>query len=79
MHRSVLATLMLAAALAACAMAPATTEEPVERSVGQHGSVTVIGHHCDGGQGVDALALHVEGPGEVVVRWNNEGVCGKPS
>lgn len=68
----------MAAFLTACASPPAP-DEPAEQGVGQKGKVDVIGHHCDGGQGIDSLALHVEGPGEVVIRWSNESVCGKPA
>lgn len=75
------AAVAMAAFLTACASppAPASQEEPPERSVGQKGSVDVIGHHCDGGNGIDSLALHVDGPGEVVIRWDNRHVCGDPA
>lgn len=73
MHRSALATLMLAA-LSACASAPpsAPDEDP-------HATLDVIGHHCDGGQGIDAIAIHVDKPGVAVLRWSNKNVCGDPA
>ena len=68
--------LFIAMSAAGCASAPpveAIKDSPSEH----HGSVRVINHHCDGGQGVDGLLLNVEGEGPVIIRWSNEGVCGK--
>lgn len=74
MHRPVLATLMLAL-LAACASSPtAPAEDP---SV--HATLEVIGHHRDGGQGVDGLAVHVDKPGIATIHWTNKNVCGDPA
>ncbi len=74
MHRSVLANLMLAL-LAACATEPA----PVADDPAQRATMEVIGHHFDGGQGIDALAVHVDKPGVAVIRWTNKSVCGAPA
>jgi hypothetical protein len=70
MHRSVLATLMLAATLAACAAPP----DPAQRA-----TLQVVGHHCDGERGIDAVVLHVDTPGLVVLRWSNRNACGDPA
>jgi len=66
----------IAMLMAGCASAPpveAIKDSPSEH----HGSVRVINHHCDGSQGVDGLLLNVESEGPVIIRWSNEGVCGK--
>ena len=78
MHRPVLATLMLAATLAACASVPPAETTP-DADPAARASIQILGHHCDGGTGVDALAIHVDKPGIATIRWNNEGVCGKPA
>ena len=77
MHRPAFATLMLAL-LSACASPPA---EPVPAPADEPSRATleVIGHHCDGGQGIDGLAVHVDKPGVAVIRWSNKNVCGDPS
>jgi hypothetical protein len=75
MHRSVLAIVMPAALLVACAAEPLPlAEDPAQRATMQ-----VIGHHCDGGRGIDALAVHVDKPGVAVIRWKNKNVCGGPA
>lgn len=64
--------------LAGCASTPPV--ETAKDSPGEkHGSVRVIAHNCDGGQGVDTLELNVEGEGVVMIHWSNENVCGKPA
>lgn len=72
MHRPVLATLMLAL-LAACASDPPPAD-PAARA-----TIQILGHHCDGGQGIDALAVHVDTPGVAIIHWSNDGVCGRPA
>lgn len=75
MHRSVFATVMLAT-MAACASDPVADPAPDPAA---RASIQVLGHHCDGGQGIDAIAVHVDTPGIAVIRWSNAGVCGKPA
>lgn len=70
---------MWAAVLTGCAATPAPGPAPTAPPEDPRGSLQVLGHHCDGGQGVDALAVIVEKPGPVVLRWSNEGVCGRPA
>lgn len=77
MHRPVLATLMLAL-LTACASAPRSDSAPADDPAA-HGTMEVIGHHCDGGQGIDALAVHVDKPGVATIHWSNKNVCGDPA
>ncbi len=78
MHRpAALAVAVLACLLAAgCASSPPAA--PAHDDA-KHGSVRVIGHHCDDSGAVDSLALKVEGEGAAMLRWTNEGVCGKPA
>jgi len=45
----------------------------------QQGSLQIKAHHCDGGQGVDALLVHIDAPGDLMIRWDNRGVCGDPA
>jgi hypothetical protein len=74
MHRPVLATLMLALLVACATESAPPVEDPAQRATMQ-----VIGHHCDGGRGIDALAVHVDKPGVAVIRWTNKNVCGDPA
>lgn len=67
--------------MAGCASAPPPVkDEPIKDSPSErHGSVRVVNHHCDGGQGVDAILVQVEGEGPAIIRWSNKSVCGDPS
>lgn len=79
MSRLVLSWIIIAAAMTGCATAPEHEELPVEHGMQQRGSLQIINHHCDGGQGVDALLVHITAPGDLVIRWDNRGVCGDPA
>jgi len=83
MSRLVFAWIVIAASMTGCATAPtpapAHEELPVERSMHQQGSLQIKAHHCDGGQGVDALLVHIDAPGDLMIRWDNRGVCGDPA
>lgn len=75
MRHSALAILMLAA-LSACASTPLPAGPGTNMP---DGSQRILGHHCDGEGGVDALVVFVDMPGEVIVHWTNLNVCGQPA
>jgi hypothetical protein len=69
------------AALTGCAAtaAPEPVSAPAESEDVPHATMHILGHHCDGGRGIDGLAVHVDKPGVAVIRWSNQNVCGDPA
>lgn len=75
-------TLLLISLLLISGCAATQSQKPSEQETPrkpEKAEAHVIGHHCDGGQGVDGLAIIVTKAGPLTLTWNNENVCGRPS
>ncbi len=70
--------ILLATVAFAAVPAKPFTKSPVTENEAKS-TLVVIGYHCDEWGGIDAIAVSTDGPGPHLLKWDNEGMCGRRS